>query len=87
APFRQLVGSVSVGIVGGSAMLDLEYSEDSGAETDMNVVMTENGEFIEVQGTAEAAPFSRSELEAMLGIAEKGIGELIEMQRQTLSRD
>lgn len=84
-PLRQLVASVSVGIVGGKPMLDLEYSEDSGADTDMNVVMTEQGEFIEVQGTAEAAPFSRDELETMLGIAEKGIFELIDIQRQALA--
>lgn len=84
-PLRQLVASVSVGVVGGRPMLDLEYSEDSRADTDMNVVMTEKGEFIEVQGTAEAAPFSRDELEAMLGMAERGILELIDIQRQALA--
>ncbi len=84
-PSTQLVASVSVGIVNGRPMLDLEYSEDSHADTDMNVVMSENGKFIEVQGTAEAAPFSRAELDAMLGLAEKGIAELLDIQRSVLA--
>jgi len=79
--FTQFVGAVSVGIVETSPLLDLEYIEDSSAETDMNVVMTESGAFIEVQGTAEGAPFNRSELDAMLGLAEKGIGELVIAQK------
>ena len=81
----RLVASVSVGIVGGQPMLDLEYSEDSNADTDMNVVMTEQGEFIEVQGTAEAAPFNADELNAMLSLADKGIRELIGIQRLALT--
>tara|TARA_E500000331_G_scaffold318859_1_gene331180 strand:- start:588 stop:1061 length:474 start_codon:yes stop_codon:yes gene_type:complete len=81
----RLVASVSVGIVDGQPMLDLEYSEDSNADTDMNVVMTEQGEFIEVQGTAEAAPFSADELNAMLSLADKGIRELIGIQRSVLT--
>lgn len=84
AAFRQFVGAISVGVVNGTPVLDLEYIEDSRAETDMNVAMTEDGHFIEVQGTAENAAFSRAELDAMLALAEKGIGELIAMQRQAI---
>jgi ribonuclease PH len=82
---RQLIASVSVGIVKGTALLDLEYVEDSTADTDMNVVMTEDGRFIEVQGTAEAEPFDRQELDSMLTLAEKGILELNSIQRSTLA--
>ena len=81
----RLIASVSVGIVNGQPMLDLEYSEDSTADTDMNVVMTEQGQFIEVQGTAEAAPFSADELNAMLSLANEGIKELIGIQRSVLT--
>ena len=81
APRTELIASVSVGIVGGQPMLDLEYTEDSSADTDMNVVMTESGKFIEVQGTAESSAFSRAELDDLLGLAEKGIGQLLELQR------
>jgi len=82
--FERFVGAISVGLVDGSPVLDLEYSEDSRAGTDMNVVMTGDGDFIEIQGTAESAPFSRRELDAMLALASKGIGELIALQRQSL---
>jgi ribonuclease PH len=82
--FGQFVGAVSVGVVNGIPVLDLEYTEDSSAETDMNVVMTADGRFIEVQGTAEGVPFSREELNAMLALAEKGIGELIVHQKLVL---
>ena len=82
--FLQFVGAISVGIVAGAPVLDLEYSEDSKAETDMNVVMSEDGNFIEVQGTAEGAPFTRPDLDAMLGLAERGIRDLISIQRRTL---
>ncbi|MBT3426213.1 MAG: ribonuclease PH [Gammaproteobacteria bacterium] len=78
---KRHVASVSVGIVKGVPMLDLDYSEDSNAETDMNVVMTEQGDFIEVQGTAEAAPFNRSELDALLDLARDGIKTLVEYQK------
>jgi ribonuclease PH len=78
---RAHIASVSVGVVSGHPMLDLEYVEDSSADTDMNVVMTEQGTFIEVQGTAEAAPFDRSELNALLDLAEGGIRQLIEAQK------
>lgn len=84
-PPTQLVSAVSVGIVNGLPVLDLEYIEDSRADTDMNVVMTEDGRFIEVQGTAEADPFSRDELMAMLGLAEKGALELQALQRAALA--
>ena len=84
-PLRQYVGSVSVGIYQGTPVLDLDYAEDCNAETDMNVVMNDAGQFIEVQGTAEGHPFSQDELNAMLTLAKKGIGELIERQRASLA--
>ncbi len=80
---RTYVASVSVGVVEGEPMLDLEYIEDSAADTDMNVVMTEAGAFIEVQGTAEAAPFDRSELDALLDLASGGIKTLLELQKRS----
>ncbi len=78
------VASVSVGIVNGQPLLDLEYIEDSKADTDMNVVMTESGRFIEIQGTAEAAPFSKRELDIMLNLAENGITRLLKIQSAAL---
>ncbi len=83
-PLRQLVASVSVGIYKGVPVLDLDYAEDSGAETDMNVVMTEKGGFIEVQGTGEDGEFSKRELDSMITLAEAGISELINAQRVAL---
>jgi ribonuclease PH len=83
-PFRQLVSSVSVGIFRGTPVVDLDYPEDSTAGTDMNVVMTEGGGLIEVQGTAETAAFSRAELDAMLDLAEKGGAQLFDHQREAL---
>ena len=77
--------AISVGIVDALAYLDLDYSEDVRAEVDMNVVMTGSGRFVEVQGTAEGAPFSRSELDDLLGLAEKGIHEILDMQRATIA--
>lgn len=85
-PLRALVASVSVGIVDGEPVLDLDYPEDSTADTDMNVIMADGGEFIEVQGTAEGATFSRSELDSMLALAESGINELIAKQKAVLAR-
>lgn len=79
------VAAVSVGIYQGQAILDLDYSEDSQAETDMNIVMNEAGEFIEIQGTAEAQSFSEQELQQMLQLAKQGIGELLKKQQQALS--
>lgn len=84
SPIHQTVAAISVGIVQGTPLLDLEYTEDAACDTDMNVVMTSSGHFIEVQGTAEGAAFSRKEMDALLQLAEKGIVELIELQRQSL---
>jgi len=79
-PLHHQIASVSVGIYNGTPVLDLDYAEDSNAETDMNVVMNNNGGFIEVQGTAEGHPYSKDELNSMLELAEKGINELIAAQ-------
>ncbi|MDD7804599.1 MAG: ribonuclease PH [Endozoicomonas sp. (ex Botrylloides leachii)] len=84
-PLTNMIASVSVGIYKGSPVLDLDYPEDSSADTDMNVVMTESGGFIEVQGTAEAAPFSQNEMTAMLALARQGIEELVLLQKQSLA--
>ncbi|HET9403504.1 MAG TPA: ribonuclease PH [Burkholderiales bacterium] len=83
-PILDFVAAVSVGIHDGQPVLDLDYAEDSASGTDMNVVMTGGGGLIEVQGTAEGAPFSRREMEAMLDLAQKGIRELIAAQRAAL---
>lgn len=83
-PFKQLVASVSVGIYQGSPILDLDYTEDSTAETDMNVVMTEQGGFIEIQGTAEKDIFQQSELDQLLVLAKGGIQTLVEKQKEVL---
>jgi len=84
-PLREACAAVSVGIVGGVPLLDLPYVEDSTAEVDMNVVMTEGGRFIEVQGTAEGMAFSRGELDDLLALAELGIGEITALQRELLA--
>lgn len=84
-PLTDAVAAVSVGIVEGVAMLDLPYAEDSRADVDMNVVMTGSGRFVEVQGTAEGLPFSRSELDELLVLAEAGIGRLLAMQDAVLA--
>ena len=86
SPILQPVAAISVGIVRGVPLLDLDYAEDSACDTDMNVVMTGAGHFVEVQGTAEGAAFSRAEMDRLLQLAEKGIGELIELQRKSLSK-
>ena len=80
------VAAVSVGIYRGAAVLDLDYPEDSEAETDMNVVMNEAGRFIEVQGTAEGHAFTDDEFSAMIGLARKGIEEIIVVQNEALDR-
>ena len=82
AVLRDYVAAISVGIVKGQPLLDLNYVEDSSAEVDMNVVMTGGGEFVEVQGTAEQTPFSRARLDALLGLAEGGIRRLVDLQRR-----
>ncbi len=75
---------MSVGVVDGVPVLDLDYPEDSACDTDMNVVMTGNGGFVEVQGTAEGTPFTRTEMDALLGLADQGIRTLIGLQKQAL---
>jgi len=84
SPLRDFVAAVSVGVVEGTPLLDLEYAEDSACDTDMNVVMTGSGGFVEVQGTAEGAPFSRAEMDALLALAGQGIGELVTAQKAAL---
>ncbi|MCM2328635.1 MAG: ribonuclease PH [Lysobacter sp.] len=84
-PLRDFVAAVSVGIVGGVPCLDLDYAEDSSCDTDMNVVMTGSGGFVEVQGTAEGAPFSRAEMDALLALATKGIADIVAMQKASLA--
>ena len=83
-PLQRLVAAVSVGVYKGEPVLDLDYPEDSNADTDMNVVMTQHGGFVEVQGTAEADEFSRDEMNAMMDLAEKGIKELVQLQQEAL---
>ena len=86
-PMREFVAAVSVGIHDGTPILDLDYAEDSSCDTDMNVVMTEGGSMIEVQGTAEGKAFSRTELNALIDLAEAGIARLIELQRAAVNGD
>ena len=85
-PVTDFIAAISVGIGAGGPLLDLDYIEDSTGETDMNVVMTGSGKFVEIQGTAEGVPFSRSDMEALVGLAERGISELIGQQRKVLAR-
>jgi len=84
-PVVDFVAAVSVGMLNGTALLDLNYAEDSKAGTDMNVVATDKGKFVEIQGTAETASFSEEEMHAMLSLAKNGIGQLIEKQREVLT--
>ena len=84
-PLRDFVAAVSVGIVGGEPVLDLDYVEDSGCDTDMNVVMTGAGHFVEIQGTAEKVPFTREQMSKLLDLSAKGITELISLQRKALA--
>ena len=84
-PIRDHVAAISVGLLDGAALLDLEYVEDSACDTDMNVVMTGSGGFVEVQGTAEGVPFSREEMDRLISLADKGIRELIALQRAALA--
>jgi ribonuclease PH len=85
-PLLGQIAAISVGIVGATPVLDLPYEEDSRAEVDMNIAMTDAGGFVELQGTAEREPFSRPQLDALLGLAEAGIGELFAHQRDALDR-
>jgi ribonuclease PH len=84
SPLKSQVAAVSVGLVEGHALLDLDYCEDSRAEVDLNVVQADDGRLLEVQGTAEGAPFSRAQLDALLDLAEPGLQQLMEAQRQAL---
>jgi len=84
-PLREFVAAVSVGVVAGVPVLDLDYDEDSGCDTDMNVVMTAGGGFVELQGTAEGTPFTRAEMEALVRLAEVGIRDLIAAQKTALA--
>ncbi len=85
-PLKHLVSAVSVGIVGGSMLLDLDYIEDSGAETDMNVVETDSGQIVEIQASAEKTPFSKKEFTSLLDLADRGIHALISAQREVLKQ-
>jgi ribonuclease PH len=85
SPMRDFVAAVSVGIFDGTPVLDLDYDEDSTCDTDMNVVMTGNGGLVEVQGTAEGAPFSRAELEALLDLATAGLSTIVSAQKKALT--
>jgi ribonuclease PH len=85
SPIRDAVAAVSVGLVDGTPLLDLEYTEDSACDTDMNVVMTGSAGFVEVQGTAEGLPFSRAEMDQLLALADQGIRELVDLQRRALA--
>ncbi|MFN3397339.1 MAG: ribonuclease PH [Sulfurimicrobium sp.] len=84
SPLNDFVAAISVGVYRGVPVLDLDYAEDSACDTDMNVVMTGSGGFVEVQGTAEGAPFSRGEMEALLDLAQSGIGQLVAQQKAAL---
>jgi len=83
-PVREFVAAVSVGLYRGTPVLDLDYAEDSACDCDMNVVMTEGGRFIELQGTAEGEPFARAQVDALMLLAEKGVRELVAAQRSAL---
>ncbi|MDF1762466.1 MAG: ribonuclease PH [Oleibacter sp.] len=83
-PLKHMIAAVSVGMYKGEAVLDLDYAEDSKAETDLNVIMTESGGYVEIQGTAEAEPFTPDELNAMLALAQKAISELSRVQKEAL---
>jgi len=85
-PVKDFVAAVSVGVFQGTPVLDLDYPEDSACQTDMNVVMTGAGRFVEVQGTAEGEPFARAELDALLALAAQGIAELVAQQRKALAQ-
>jgi len=86
APILGAVAAISVGVYRGTPVLDLDYPEDSACDTDLNVVMNDGGGFIELQGTAEGHAFRREELDALLGLANKGIGELLQFQQEALAR-
>ena len=86
-PIRKFVCATSVGIVGEEKLLDLCYEEDSNAKVDMNIIGTDDGQFVEIQGTGEEAPFTRSELNEILNLGEKGIKQMIQLQKDCLKMD
>jgi len=86
SPIKYAVAAVSVGVYNGAAILDLDYAEDSNAETDLNLVMNDAGSFIEIQGTAEEAPFSEEELQAMLSLGKQGIADICKIQKMALAQ-
>jgi ribonuclease PH len=86
SPLKQAIAAISVGVHQGMPVLDLDYIEDSDCDTDMNIVMTEDGGFVEIQGTAEGAPFDRVAMDSMLDLAHVGITQLIAKQKQALSQ-
>ncbi len=86
-PLQEYVAAISVGVVDGQNMIDLRYSEDSMAEVDMNIVMTQHGKFVELQGTAEGTPFSRESLDHLIQLAEEGISQLIDIQKKVIEGD
>jgi ribonuclease PH len=86
SPIRKLVAAISAGVLGGATLLDLNYEEDKAVTVDFNLVATEDGEFVEMQGSGEEATFSNDELDAMLALGRKGIAELIAAQREVLAR-
>ena len=85
-PIREAVAAVSAGVVGGVPLLDLDYPEDSGCDSDVNMVLTASGNIIEIQGTAEGAPFSPQELNALMLLGQKGVAELVQHQQQALQQ-
>ena len=85
-PIREAVAAVSAGVVNGVPLLDLDYPEDSGCDSDVNMVMTASGKIIEIQGTAEGAPFSREELDTLMALGQKVVGELVQYQQQALQQ-
>jgi len=86
-PIREFVSAISVGVVSGETLVDLCYEEDSKAKVDMNIIMTDSGEFVEIQGTGEESPFSRAELNELLELGEKGIKQVIQAQKDSLKMD
>ena len=85
-PVRDYVAAISVGIIGGKNLLDLDYSEDSEADVDLNIIKTGSGGFVEIQGTAEREPFTDKQMKAMFALADKGIKQLIAVQKQTIGK-
>src|SRR5208282_3917433 len=86
SPLHKLIAAISVGVVAGESLLDLDYSEDKDAAVDFNLVLTEDGQFVEVQGSGEESTFSEEEFQAMLALGKRGVAELIALQREAVSK-